>query len=225
MEENSRTEIVLKEKTKVLENSHIAILGLGGVGGYVLEMFARMNIKNITVVDCDKFEKSNLNRQILATLKTIGKDKVEVAKERVKLINPECKVITKNVKIDENNIGEVLNEKYDFVLDCIDDVSAKVAVIKFCQKSKLPLLCAMGTGNRYRNPNFVVEDLFKTSYDGLARKLRTELKKENFVGNVPVAYTKESAEKTTGLGSVVYYPLLCAGTMVNFVTNELISKE
>lgn len=223
MEEYSRTEIVLKDKTKLLENTHIAILGMGGVGGYVLEMLARTKVKEITVVDCDKFEQSNLNRQILATRQTIGKDKVEVAKKRVKSINDECKVISKNVKIDNNNVGEILNDKYDFVLDCIDDVRAKVAVIKFCEQNKLPLLCAMGTGNRYKNPNFVVEDLFKTSYDGLARKLRTELKKENFVGKVPVAYTKESAENTTALGSVVYYPLLCAGVMVSYVTNHLIS--
>ncbi len=225
MEDNSRTEIVLKDKTILLENSHIAILGLGGVGGYVLEMFARLNVKKITVVDCDKFEKSNLNRQILALTETIGKDKVEVAKERVKSINPECQITAKQMKIDEENVSEVLNEKYDYVLDCIDDIRAKIAVIKFCQQKNLPLLCAMGTGNRYKNPNFVVEDLFKTSYDGLARKLRTELKKENFVGKVPVAYTKENAEKTTALGSVVYYPLLCAGVMVSFVTNHLISKE
>lgn len=225
MEDNSRTEIVLKDKTILLENSHIAILGLGGVGGYVLEMFARLNVKKITVVDCDKFEKSNLNRQIFALTETIGKDKVEVAKERVKSINPECQITAKQMKIDEENVGEILNEKFDYVLDCIDDFRAKIAVIKFCQQKNLPLLCAMGTGNRYKNPNFVVEDLFKTSYDGLARKLRTELKKENFVGKVPVAYTKENAEKTTALGSVVYYPLLCAGVMVSFVTNHLISKE
>lgn len=225
MEDNSRTKVVLKGKTKLLENSHIAILGLGGVGGYVLEMFTRLNIRELTVVDCDEFEKSNLNRQILATIQTIGKDKVDVAKERVKSINPECKVNAKRIRIDEENVAEALNEKYDYVLDCIDDVKAKIAVIKFCEQIKLPLLCAMGTGNRYRNPNFVVEDLFKTSYDGLARKLRTELKKENFVGKVPVAYTKENAEKTTALGSVVYYPLLCAGVMVSFVTNHLISKE
>ena len=225
MEDNSRTEIVLKDKTILLENSHIAILGLGGVGGYVLEMFARLNVKKITVVDCDKFEKSNLNRQILALTETIGKDKVEVAKERVKSINPECQITAKQMKIDEENVGEILNEKYDYVLDCIDDIRAKIAVIKFCQQKNLSLLCAMGTGNRYKNPNFVVEDLFKTSYDGLARKLRTELKKENFVGKVPVAYTKENVEKTTALGSVVYYPLLCAGVMVSFVTNHLISKE
>ncbi|NCB48173.1 MAG: tRNA threonylcarbamoyladenosine dehydratase [Clostridia bacterium] len=225
MEENSRTEFVLKEKTKSLENSHIAILGLGGVGGYVLEMFARMNIREITVVDCDEFEKSNLNRQILATIQTIGKEKIVVAKERVESINSECKVNAKKIRISEENVAEVLNEKYDYVLDCIDDVNAKIAVIKFCKQNKLPLLCAMGTGNRYKNPNFVVEDLFKTSYDGLARKLRTELKKENFVGKVDVAYTKENAEKTTALGSVVYYPLLCAGTMVSFVTNQIISKN
>jgi len=225
MEENSRTEFVLKDKTKLVENCHIAILGLGGVGGYVLEMFTRMNVSKITVVDFDKFEESNLNRQILATIHTLNKDKTEIAKERVKSINPNCIVNAKNILINEDNVSEILNEKYDYVLDCIDDVRAKIAVIKHCQKNNLPLLCAMGTGNRYRNPEFMVEDLFKTSYDGLARKLRTELKKDNFVGKVDVAFTKEKAEKTTALGSVVYYPLLCAGTMVSFVTNHLISKE
>ncbi len=225
MEENSRTELVLKEKTKLLESSHIAILGLGGVGGYVLEMFTRMNIKEITIIDCDTFEKSNLNRQILATSSTLGKQKTDAGKERILSINPNCKVTAINAQISSENVGEILSERYDYVLDCIDDVPAKVAVIKFCHEHDIPLLSAMGTGNRYRKPNFMVEDLFKTSYDGLARKLRNELKKDKFSESVNVCFTREQPEKTDGLGSVVYYPLLCAGTMVNFVTNELISKE
>jgi tRNA A37 threonylcarbamoyladenosine dehydratase len=222
MEEFSRTKRVLKDKTEKLENSHIAILGVGGVGGYVLEMFARLNVSDITIVDCDIFDEGNLNRQILSTTENIGKVKVDEAKKRVLLINPHCNVRAKNIKIDENNIDKILDEKYDYVIDCIDDVRAKIAVIKFCTKNDIPLICAMGTGNRYKNPEFVVDDLFKTSYDGLARKLRTELKKEHFNHKVMVCYTKETPEKTTALGSVVFYPLMCAGRMVSFVVNKII---
>lgn len=225
MEEFSRTEIILKEKIKNIENSHIAILGLGGVGGYVFEMFTRLNVKNLTLVDFDKIEKTNINRQILATTQTLSKLKTKAAKERALLINPHCKITIKNEKITQENISEILNENFDYVLDCIDDVAAKVAIIKFCHDKNLPLLSALGTGNRYKNPNFTVENLFKTSHDPLARKLRSELKKQGITWEIPVCFTNDTPEKSPALGSIVYYPLLCAGTMVSFVTNQILSKN
>jgi len=222
MEEFSRTKIVLGEKEKNIQNANIAILGVGGVGGYVFEMLVRLGVKNLTVVDCDIFEKSNLNRQILATEKTLNFKKVEIAKKRAEVINKNCTVCAKNIKLSKDNIETILTEKYDYVLDCIDDVSAKIAVIKFCHENKLPLLCAMGTGNRYKSPNFVVCDIFKTQYDGLARKMRNELKKQGMNFPVNVCCTNQPAEKTQALGSVVYYPAMCACQMVSFVVNELI---
>jgi len=218
-----RTKRVIKD-TGSIEKANILLLGVGGVGGYVLEMFVRLGVGSICVVDCDKFDKTNLNRQLLATTETIGRKKVLVAKERALSINPEIKIKTISQKISPDNVSSIITTGYDYVVDAIDDVAAKVAVIKYCKDNNIPCISAMGTGNRYKMPQFVVEDIFKTSYDGLAKKMRMELKKLGINKGVIVVYTKEQAEKTEGLGSVIYYPLMCAGTIASFVTNALITK-
>jgi len=220
----SRTEYVIgKENLEKIKKSKITILGVGGVGGYIVEMFARLGVGSLTIIDCDKFDDSNLNRQIGALHSTIGKQKVEVIKKRILDINPQCEVFEKNQKIQKNNIQEILSNDCDYVVDAIDDVAAKIEVIKHCKKKNIPLICAMGTGNRYKMPDFEVSDISKTSYDKLAKKIRKILS-ENEIYHQDVVYTKEPAEKTTSLGSVVYYPLMCAGKIVSFVINKLIEK-
>ena len=218
-----RTKRVIKDTSKI-ENANILLLGVGGVGGYVFEMLVRLGVKHLTVVDFDTFDMTNLNRQLLATMGTIGLKKAGSARARGLSINPQAEIIAIDKKITADNISKIISCKFDYVIDAIDDVKAKIAIIKHCKQNGISLLSAMGTGNRYKMPQFVVEDLFKTSYDGLAKKMRTELKKENITSGVKVVYTKEQPEKTNALGSVVYYPLMCAGTIVSFVTNELISK-
>lgn len=220
-----RTKTVFNKDFDKIKNCNIALIGVGGVGGYIFEMLVRLGVENITVVDCDVFEKSNLNRQILSTLDVIKKPKVEVAKNRASLINLNCNVKPICAKVNKLNVQEILNEKYDYVIDAIDDVSGKIAIIKFCSSRNIPIVCCMGTGNRSGIPNFVVEDLFKTSYDGLCRKMRNELKKDNFSKKIDVVYTKEQAVKTDKLGSVVYYPLMCAGTVTSYVVNKIISSS
>lgn len=219
-----RTKLVMGKEYDKIKNANIAVLGAGGVGGYVIEMLARLGVGNITVVDFDKFDQTNINRQVLSLISNVGQKKCEVAKQRILSINPNCNVTAICEKISGDNINKVLLGDYDYVIDAIDDISAKVEVIKFCHEKNIPLVCAMGTGNRAKMPHFVVENLWKTSYDGLARKLRNELKKDNFVHPVEVCYTKEQTEKTGALGSVVYYPLMCAGVMVSFVSNKILEK-
>ena len=218
-----RTKRVIKDTSKI-ENANILLLGAGGVGGYVFEMLVRLGVGHLTVVDFDEFDKTNLNRQLLATVGTIGLKKAGVARARGLAINPNAEIEAIEEKVTSSNIDKIISQKYDYVIDAIDDVKAKIAIIKFCKESGISLVSAMGTGNRYKMPQFVVEDLFKTSYDGLAKKMRAELKKENITSGVKVVYTKEQPEKTEALGSVVYYPLMCAGTIVSFVANELISQ-
>ena len=219
-----RTKLVMGEEYDKIKKANIAVLGAGGVGGYVIEMLARLGVGNITVVDFDKFDETNINRQVLSLISNVGQKKCEVAKQRILSINPNCNVTAICEKISGDNINKVLLEDYDYVIDAIDDIMAKVEVIKFCHENNIPLVCAMGTGNRAKMPHFVVENLWKTSYDGLARKLRNELKKDNFVHPVDVCYTKVQTEKTGALGSVVYYPLMCAGVMVSFVSNKILEK-
>lgn len=220
----SRTELVMgSENLNKIKNSNLLIFGVGGVGGFVVEMFARLGVGNITIVDFDKIDKTNLNRQIIATEDSIGKNKVDVFYERIKSINPSCNITKKAEKLTKENISTFFSKKFNYVVDCIDDVNAKVFLAKYSYENNINLISSMGTGNRYKGvPQFEVTDIYKTSYDKLAKKIRELLKKEN-VKKLNVVYTKQPPEKTDGLGSVVYYPLMCAGTIVSFVTNQILN--
>ena len=221
----SKTELVVgKENMQKLKKAKILILGVGGVGGYVVEMFARLGVENLTIVDFDKVDTSNINRQTIAYLSTVGKNKVEVFEKIVKDINPNCLLKSHLCKISANNLQEVFNDDFDYVIDAIDDIKAKVEVAKYCHKNNINLISSMGTGNRYKQvPQFEICDIYKTSYDKLAKKLRKLLKDEG-INKLQVVYTKQQPEQTDSLGSVVYYPLMCAGTIVSFVTNKILEK-
>ena len=216
-----RTKLVFKDDFQRIRQSKILLIGVGGVGGYIFEMLCRIGVGQITVVDGDTFSFSNLNRQVLSTISVIGKSKVEVAKDRAKEINTDTIVTPIFARLNENNMGEIVDSGYDYVIDAIDDTMAKVHLMRFCKEKNIPLLSSMGTGNRKGIPHYEVVDISKTSYDRLARKLRTELKKYCIHKGVNVCYTKSPLDNNEKLGSVVYHPLMCAGTMVSFVINEL----
>ena len=220
-----RTEIVVgKQNMKKIKNANILVLGVGGVGGYVVEMLVRLGVEKLTIVDFDKVDKTNINRQTIAYQSTIGKSKVQLFEERVKDINANCQLNTYNCKISSDNLSEIILQEFDYVIDAIDDLNAKVEVAKYCTQKNINLLSSMGTGNRYRDiPKFEVCDIYKTSYDKLAKKFRKLLKDEG-VERLDVVYTKQPPEQTTSLGSVVYYPLMCAGTIVSFVANKIFEK-
>lgn len=220
----SRTQAVVgKQKMEKIKKLHIAVLGLGGVGGYVVEMLSRLGVMELTIVDFDKVDKSNINRQIIATTLTIGKLKTDAFMERISSINANCKVNAFNTKLDNCTVPQILDKNFDYVIDCIDDIKAKIEVVKHCKNNNLNLICSMGTGNRYKQPKFEVTDISKTSYDKLAKKMRKLLKDEG-ITKLDVVYTKESPEQTESLGSVVQYPLVCAGTIVGFVIEKLLGR-
>ncbi|MBQ3047882.1 MAG: ThiF family adenylyltransferase [Clostridia bacterium] len=220
----SRTELVIgKENLKKIKNSNILILGVGGVGGYVVEMLARLGVENLTIVDFDKIDVTNINRQTVAYASTIGKNKVDVLKNIVEQINAKCRIKSHMCKICSDNLNQIILPDFDYVIDAIDDIKAKVDVAKYCKKNNINLLSSMGTGNRYKGiPVFEVCDIYKTSYDKLAKKIRKMLKDEG-VESLDVVYTKQPPEQTERLGSVVYYPLMCAGAIVSFVANKIIN--
>ena len=218
----SRTERVIGAKNlQKIKNLNIAVLGVGGVGGYVVEMLCRLGVEKLTIVDFDKVDISNINRQIIATNSTVGMFKTDAFLERIKDINSTCHVVAKNTKICAENIANILCDSYDYVIDCIDDIKAKIEVVKHCKKQNYNLICSMGTGNRYKQPKFEVADISKTSYDKLAKKMRKLLKDEG-ITSLEVVFTKEQPESTVDLGSVVQYPLMCAGTIVGYVVEKVL---
>lgn len=196
-EEFSRTiNLVGEEPFKKLQKANILLIGVGGVGGYVLEGLVRCGVKNITIIDGDIVAKSNLNRQIIATIDSIGKDKVEVAKCRAQSINKNVKITAIKQFLTPENLAYIDFSKFNFVIDAIDFTPAKLAIIKKAKEKNIPIISSMGTGNKLHPEMFEIKDISKTEVCPLAKKIRLELKKEK-IKNVPVLFSKEQP-KTKG---------------------------
>jgi len=217
-----RTELLIgKEKLSKLNNSHVAVFGVGGVGGYVAEMLVRAGVGEITIIDFDKVDITNLNRQIIALNSTVGKQKVEVMKDRLLDINPNLKITVFNEKYLPDNHDMFFTKKYDYVVDAIDMVSSKVDLIKYCHEHNIEIISAMGAGNRYTVPDFKVVDIFSTFNDGLAKVIRKKLREEGILKH-KVAFTENIANPNGEvIGSISYYPAMCGCVIAGYVVNEL----
>ncbi len=178
------------EGIEILKKSNVIVFGIGGVGSYIVESFARSGIGNITMVDFDEISESNINRQLHSLHSTIGRSKVEVMRERLLDINPECNIkLIKEMVI--NNINEILNaEKYDFVIDAIDVISSKINLIEYCLENNIPIISSMGFGNKMHPEMIEIAKIEKTSICPMARMVRKILKKKNLTG-LTVAFSKE----------------------------------
>lgn len=219
-----RTEILLgSEQLQKIKNSCILVFGVGGVGGYAVEMLARCGVGKLILVDSDKVDETNINRQIIALCSTIGRSKVSVMQERIADINKDCKVVALEKRVTKNNVQEFFSEKIDFVIDAIDSLLDKVALIKYCKDNGINIISALGAGNRSGIPKFEVCDIYKTQNDGLARKLRKLLKEENVL-DLTVVYTKDLPQKTETsiVGSIAYYPAVSGCTLASYVINKII---
>ncbi len=232
----SRTQkLIGKEGIEKLKNAKVAIFGLGGVGSYVLEGLVRSGVHNFVLVDNDAVSISNLNRQLIATIKTIGKAKVEVAKIRVLEINPDAKVeIYKEFFMPETK--GILDETIDYIVDCIDTVTAKIELVERANKLGIPIISSMGTGNKLDPTRFEITDIYKTSVCPLAKIMRKELKLRG-IKKLKVVYSKEEPikpqefedeEKNIGKkqipGSISFVPsvagLIIAGEVIKDIINQ-----
>mgnify|MGYP004485450169 FL=1 len=186
----SRTELLIgKESIERLNNAKVAIFGIGGVGSFVVESLARAGVQNFIIVDDDKVCLTNLNRQIIATYKTIGKYKVDVAKERILDINPKANVETyKEFFMPDSK--EILDESVSYVVDSVDTVTAKIELVMRANKLNIPIISSMGTGNKLDPTRFEVTDIYKTSVCPLAKVMRKELKARG-IKKLKVVYSKE----------------------------------
>lgn len=164
------------EGLKKLNAAHVIVFGLGGVGGATAEALVRGGIGSVTLVDCDSFTRSNLNRQILATESTLGKSKASVAAERAREINPSINAVAVKKRFVAGESEWFLPQEYDYIADCIDDVSAKVALIKLAAESGVPVISCMGTGNKLEPTRFRVSDIYSTDVCPLCRVMRKRLR-------------------------------------------------
>ncbi len=241
MEQFVRTEMLLGAKTlEKLQNAHIAVFGVGGVGGYVVEALARSGVGRFDLIDNDTVALSNINRQIIATHSSVGRYKVDVMKERILDINPDAKVNVHKCFFLPENSGEFDFAKYTYVVDAIDTVTAKLELIVRANEACVPIISSMGTGNKLDPTRLEVSDIYKTEVCPLARVMRTELKKRG-IKKLKVVYSKEQPIKclkkendkiiseNTGRikdvpGSVAFVPsvagLIIAGEVIKDIKGE-----
>ena len=234
-EEHIRSAMLLGENgIEKLAAAKVAVFGVGGVGGYVCEALARAGVGELHLFDNDTVSLSNINRQIIALHSTVGRPKVEVMRERILDINPHCKVVTHQVFYLPENADSFPLCDFDYVADAIDTVSAKIELAVRCAAAGVPLISAMGTGNKLDATRFCVTDLSKTSGCPLARVMRRELKARG-ITHLKVVYSTEEAKKPLALtegdstrtppASLPYVPPIAGLMMAGEIIRALAEKE
>ncbi|WP_405290566.1 ThiF family adenylyltransferase [Methanobrevibacter sp.] len=234
MEEKfSRTEMLIgNDGMEKLKGAKVAVFGLGGVGSYVCEGLARCGVGNFILVDFDKIDKSNINRQLIATEKTIGRYKVDLMKERILEINPDANVEIYKEFYMADSKTDIITDDVSYAVDCVDTIMAKIAIICKCDELNVPVISSMGTGNKLDPTMFEVADIFETSVCPLARIMKKDLKKRN-IEKLKVVYSKEHPINTNDCeinkdrkfkikGSVSFVPsvagLIIAGEVIKDIT-------
>lgn len=225
-----RTEALLGSSgVEKLSNAHIAIFGVGGVGGYVAEALARSGAGKFTLIDNDTVSFTNINRQIIALHSTVGRYKTEVMKERILDINPKAEVIIKNSFFMPENSHEYAFSDYDYVVDAVDTVTAKIEIIVRCNESGTPVISSMGAGNKLDPTKFEVTDIYKTSVCPLARVMRYELKRRQ-IKKLKVVYSTEPPIKVQMVdehnrnipGSTAFVPSVAGLIVASEVIKDLV---
>ena len=225
----SRTELLIgSQAMERLAGSRVAVFGIGGVGGFVCEALVRSGVGSFDLIDSDIVSITNLNRQIIATRKTMGRDKVEVMKERILEINPEARVTTRKCFFLPENAQDIPFDEYDYIVDAMDTVTAKIELIMRAREKGISIISSMGTGNKLDPSAFRITDLFKTNVCPLARVMRREMKKRG-VKKLKVLYSEEKPipryiDQSTP-GSISFVPAV-AGLMIGGeVIKDLIAAE
>ena len=232
----SRTESLIgTENLDKIKSAKIAVFGVGGVGGFVVEALARSGVQNITVFDNDVVSESNLNRQIIATVGTIGKDKTELVKERVLSINPNARVQTERVFYLPENAANYDLSVYDYIIDAVDTVSAKIEIIMRAKASGVPVISCMGTGGKLDLLSLKVADIEKTKGCPLARVMRRELKSRG-ISKVKTVFSEETvqsayectdkkADGKVAPPSMIFVPAVAGLLIAKEVITDIINKK
>lgn len=228
MQELARLELLIgKENVQKLKDKTILILGLGGVGGYALEMLARSGIGNFILVDQDIIDNTNINRQIIALQSTIGKAKVDVWRKRILDILPTTNITTIKERITEENIHTIFNNQIDYAIDACDTVTTKFAFLKYCIQNHIPFITSLGTGKRLDPSKLVITELSKTEYDPIAKILRKKVKDENIKIKIPVVFSTEIPKKINGniIASSAFVPSSAGILIANYVFKKLLEEN
>ena len=247
MDTLTRTEILIgKDKIEKLKNAKIIIFGVGGVGSFCVEAIARCGVGNIHIVDDDTISITNINRQIIATHSTIGKDKIQVAKERILDINPSANVETSKLFYTKDTKDNIDLSKYDYIIDAIDTISSKILLIEEANRLNVPIISSMGTGNKLDPTKFVITDIYKTSMCPLAKVMRYELKRRG-IKKLKVIYSTEkpikpapivldeNAKSTSDFrdtnkrretpGSISFVPSVAGLMIASYVINDILKTN
>ena len=230
----SRTELLLgNERINKLQDAHVLVVGLGGVGGMAAEMICRSGVGEMTILDADTVAFSNINRQLAALHSTVGKPKAEVLASRLRDINPEIKLHVIVDFLDEEKIESLLNDEFDFVVDAIDTITPKVALLKACVQQNIPIVSSMGSGAKIDPTQVKITDISKTENCALARTVRQRLNKMGIKKGVPVVASTECGNKDAVLlveneknkksttGTISYMPAIFGCLLASYVIRNL----
>lgn len=216
--------LIGNEKFKELQNKKILLVGCGGVGGYALETLVRSGINNIDIVEFDKIDISNLNRQIITNQNNIGLSKSEEAKKRAMLINPKVNVNLYELFLDETNIKDILSNNYDYIIDACDSVNTKIELIKECTQKNYKLISCMGTAKKMDPTKLEITTLDKTNYDPLAKVIRKKVKELNIKEKINVVSSTEQIINSETLGSFMMVPATAGILCAKFIIDDIINN-
>lgn len=213
------------DNLKKIKKTKVLVVGLGGVGGHIVLSLIRSGITNITLVDYDTVDITNLNRQVVANMSTIGKKKTEVLKKMILDINPNCNVSIQDIFLDEENIERIITSDYDYIIDACDSIKTKKAIIKICIDKKIKVISSMGTGNKLDPLKLQITDIRKTINDPLARIMRKWVKDEKIKDKIMVLSSTEIPIKTQGVVSSNSFVPGSAGLLItSWVINDIIRE-
>ncbi len=217
-----RFELLVGDKINDIKSKKVLVIGVGGVGSYTVESLVRSGISNITIIDNDVIDITNLNRQLMTTHDNIGLSKVEVLEKRIKSINPDCIVNAINTFVDDSNIDSIITD-YDYVVDACDTVKTKLSIIRVCNKLGIKLISSMGTGNKMNPSLLQVTDIYKTSYDPLAKLIRSNCRKMG-IKRLTVVCSKEISIKKgiKTIPSNSFVPATAGLLITSYIINDIV---
>ena len=216
--------LVGEENIQKIKALNVLVLGLGGVGGYAVESLVRCGVSNITLVDGDTIKPSNINRQIIATVKNNNKYKTKEWKKRIKKINPDAIVNIINTHITEDNMEVLFSMKYDYIIDCCDTSKVKIKLIKECHEKGIKVVSSMGMANKMDATKIMISTLDKTETDPLAKKIRSEIRNKDIMRDVTVVYSNETPINNTMLGSTAFVPAVAGLYITNYIIKDVTKK-